>query len=418
MASGMNEEQIRKDKPIEEGYNPRPLIFVAVALAIVGFFFFISHRYFSLARPIDGSVWGEFGDFIGGVIGTIIAYISIRLLVATLNTQTYGNAITKEAADLSSSESKLQRLNANFQMLLGLYQKALANFDTASQEAEARGGLLYLKSKKDAIIGAFNNIEDNYGLRNQAAIKCFNDFYIENRQVASIYFRIIYRILELVFQADIDTEDKAKYAKMLRCQLSEEELFFIRYNAMTPNGANMRKYLNQFNMMKHLPELSILEFKCRDKQGILPKDKSQMISSLIGLRKDLIKRDKYSPNHPITPLLSNYEMNSVMSEDRHRFEFSIKRPSVNLPADLNQNESFNKFTFEELKSFILDFITELFTCYNFCEYQSATEIDLNDESIAENGVDIIKIIVSSRGPQKKLYLYIDLFSKPTEEYDS
>ena len=143
-----------------------------------------------------------------------------------------------------------------------------------------------------------------------------------------------------------------------------------------------------------------------------------MISSLIGLRKDLIKRDKYSPNHPITPLLSNYEMNSVMSEDRHRFEFSIKRPSVNLPADLNQNESFNKFTFEELKSFILDFITELFTCYNICEYQSATEIDLNDESIAENGIDIIKIIVSSRGPQKKLYLYIDLFSKPTEEYDS
>ena len=96
----------------------------------------------------------------------------------------------------------------------------------------------------------------------------------------------------------------------------------------------------------------------------------------------------------------------------------IKRPSVNLPADLNQNESFNKLTFEELKSFMCDFITELFTCYNFCEYQSATDLDLNDESIAENGVDTIKIIVSPQEPQKKLYLYIDLFSKPTEGYDS
>lgn len=417
MASGMNEENVNKEQ-YEERYNPRPLILVAVFLAILGFFFFISHRYFSLAKPIDGSVWGEFGDFIGGVIGTIIAYISIRLLVATLNTQALGNIIAKETADRSLYETKLQRLNTNFQMMLEQYRKTLDKFNANDGNQNAIKGLEFLKRRMNEITEDFNNDNENYHVRNTEAVKAFNDFYIDNRPVASVYFRIIYRLLELIFTSPIESEDQAVFAKMLRCQLSEEELFFIRYNAMTPNGANMRKYLNQFNMMKHLPELSILEFKCRDKQGLLPKDKSQMISSLIGLRKDLIKRDKYSPNHPITPLLPNYETNSVMSEDRHRFEFSIKRPSVNLPADLNQNESFNKLTFEELKSFFLDFITELFTCYNFCEYQSATDIDLNDESIAENGVDTIKIIVSSRGPQKKLYLYIDLFSKPTEEYDS
>ena len=417
MASGMNEENLNEEQ-YEERYNPRPLILVAVFLAILGFFFFISHRYFSLAKPIDGAVWGEFGDFIGGVIGTIIAYISIRLLVATLNTQALGNIIAKETANRNLYETKLQRLNTNFQMMLEQYKKTLDKFNANDRNQNAPKGLDYLKKRVKGIYNRYNCNDENYHVRNTDAIKAFNDFYIANRAVASVYFRIIYRLLELIFTSTIESEDQAVFAKMLRCLLSEEELFFIRYNAMTPNGANMRKYLNQFNMMKHLSELSILEFKYRDKQGILSKDKSQMISSLIGLRKDLIKRDKYSPNHPITPLLSNYEMNSVMSEDRHRFEFSIKRPSVNLPADLNHNESFNKFTFEEFKSFILDFITELFTCYNFCEYQSTTEIDLNDESIAENGVDTIKIIVSSRGQQKKLYLYIDLFSKPTEEYDS
>ena len=417
MASGMNEENVNKEQ-LEERYNPRPLILVAVFLAILGFFFFISHRYFSLAKPIDGSVWGEFGDFVGGVIGTIIAYISIRLLVATLNTQALGNIIAKETADRSLYETKLQRLNANFQMMLEQYRKTLDKFNANDRNQNAPKGLDYLKKRMAGIYNRYNCNDENYRVRNADAIKAFNGFYIANRAVASVYFRIIYRLLELIFTSPIESEDQAVFAKMLRCQLSEEELFFIRYNAMTPNGANMRKYLNQFNMMKHLPELSILEFKCRDKQGLQPKDKSQMISSLIGLRKDLIKRDKYAPNHPITPLLSNYDMNSVMSEDRHRFEFIIARPSVNLPADLNQNESFNKLTFEELKSFMCDFITELFTCYNFCEYQSATDIDLNDESIAENGVDTIKITVSPREPQKKLYLYIDLFSKPTEGYDS
>ena len=414
----MNEEQIRKDKPIEEGYNPRPLIFVAVALAIVGFSFFISHRYFSLARPIDGSVWGEFGDFIGGVIGTIIAYISIRLLVATLNTQTYGNAITKEAADLSSSESKLQRLNANFQMLLGLYQKALANFDTASQEAEAHGGLLYLKSKKDAIIGAFNNIEDNYGLRNQAAIKCFNDFYIENRQVASVYFRIIYRILELVFQADIDTEDKAKYAKMLRCQLSEEELFFIRYNAMTSNGANMRKYLNQYNMMKHLPEVELLEFKKHANAALTSADTSQMISSLIKLRKNLITRDKWEANSPITPIHQGYTIESSMNAERNLYTLTMRRASVNLPSEINNKVSFDKLSLEELTRFMYDFAIELFTCYNFCEYQKIEDIRVESHQATENGQDTINITVTPIDPQKKLHLYIDRDPETSEEDDS
>lgn len=411
----MKDEQIRKDKLIEERYNPRPLILVAVALATVGFFFFISHRYFSLARPIDGSVWGEFGDFIGGVIGTIIAYISIRLLVATLNTQAYGNAITKDAADLSLAESKLQRLNANFQMLLGLYQKALANFNTASQEHETHEGLLYLKSKKDAIIGAFDNTEDNYGLRNKSAIKCFNDFYIENRQVASVYFRIIYRMLELIFEADIDTEDKAKYAKMLRCQLSEEELFFIRYNAMTYNGANMRKYLNQYNMMKHLPEVALLEFKKHAKAALTSADTSQMISSLIGLRKELIKRDKWAPNSSITPIHEGYTIECSMNAERNLYTLTLKRASVNLPV--NNKESFDKLTLDELSYFIHDFIIELFTCYNFCTYQSFEDITVNATPGSENGQDTIVVTVAPVDSQKKLHLYIDRDPQTSEEYD-
>ena len=249
MASGINQENVRMVKPLEERYNPKPLIMVAVALTIIGFFFFISHRYFSLTKPIDGSVWGEFGDFIGGVIGTIIAYISIRLLVATLNTQAYGNNITKEAADLSLYESKLQQLSADFKMMLDLYHTTLAKFNADDTTPGAPSGLEFLIRKKNTIVDRYTSPDNSYKARNEAAIKMFNDFYAENRQVASVYFRIIYRLLELIFMADIESEDKAKFAKMLRCQLSEEELFYIRYNAMTNNGTNIRKYLNQYNLL-------------------------------------------------------------------------------------------------------------------------------------------------------------------------
>ena len=41
-----------------------------------------------LSHPIfSHETWGVLGDFIGGVLGTFIAYISVRLLVKTLHHQ-------------------------------------------------------------------------------------------------------------------------------------------------------------------------------------------------------------------------------------------------------------------------------------------------------------------------------------------
>ncbi len=413
----MSNEQIKRDQPLEERYNPKPLIGVAVALSIIGFLFFISHRYYSMAKPIDGSVWGEFGDFIGGVIGTIIAYISIRLLVATLNTQAHGNSVTKEAADLSLYESKLQRLYSNFKMMLELYHCKLAEFNKDDNTPNALKGLDFLKIKKDAIFDTFNSPDNSYQLRNEEAVKKFSDFYAENRPVASVYFRIIYRLLEMIFQAEIESEDKAKFAKMLRCQLSEEELFFIRYNAMTNNGVNMRMLLNQYNMMKHLPELSLPEFKGHVKEGLNLKDKNQMISSMIDIRKVLLKRDKYEPNAVIAPIHKGYKLESKMTADRHRYTMTLKRPVVDEAAGADNQESFDKFTLEELADFMKDFVVELFTCYNFCEYQMIEDIRVESHQATENGQDTINITVTPIDPQKKLHLYIDKDPETSEEYD-
>ena len=415
MASGMNNEQVKKDNPLEERYNPKPLIVVAVALSIIGFFFFVSHRYYSVAKPIDGSVWGEFGDFIGGVIGTIIAYISIRLLVATLNTQAKGNDVTKEAADLSLYESKLQRLYSNFKMMLELYHSKLAEFNKDDNSPHAFKGLDFLKRKKDAIIDTYNSPENSYTTRNKEAVKLFSDFYAENRPVASVYFRIIYRLLEMIFRAEIESEDKAKFAKMLRCQLSEEELFFIRYNAMTNNGSNMRKLLNQYNMMKHLPEFSLPEFKGHVKYRLNLKDKNQMISSMIDLRKVLLKRDKYSPNAAIAPIHTGYEIESKMNADRHLYTLTLKRPVVVEAAGAENHESFDKLTVEELTDFMKDFVIELFTSYNFCEYQKIGDIRVESHPTTENGHDTINITVTSIDPHKKLHLYIDKDPETSEE---
>lgn len=45
---------------------------------------FSLNREFDNEYPIDNGLFGTYGDFIGGVVGTIIAFYSAFLLVKTL----------------------------------------------------------------------------------------------------------------------------------------------------------------------------------------------------------------------------------------------------------------------------------------------------------------------------------------------
>lgn len=401
--------QLSQERVFEERYNPRPLIYVAVAITAIGFLFFACHRIYSLAKPIDGSLWGEFGDFTGGVVGTIIAYISIRLLVATLNTQTESNTIAKDTMRRNIEASTLQQLNTNFEMMINIYREALERF----QDNAGQNGAAWLKSQMDAIYAAYNSQSLSYQERNKEAVQKFERFYIDHRAEASVYFRIVYRILELIFYADILSEDKAYFSKMFRCQISEEELFFIRYNAMTPNGRNIRKYLNQYNILKHLPEISILEFKRHIDGKFIDAQKSQLISYMIGLRKTLIRRDKWSPDYELMPIGNTYTLHSEMNETRSTFKFRIERPVVVQGQQVNGLPGvFNEFSANELSDYFCDFITELFTTYTFCEYQKPEEIEVVPSANIEEGKDIIEIVVRSLIQDRPLYLYKENVPNP------
>lgn len=64
---------------------------------------------FSFSAPIDTTIWGQFGDFIGGTLGTIFSLISVMLVVWTFKTQ--------------NKTSETQRFNDLFFELIKLYQE-------------------------------------------------------------------------------------------------------------------------------------------------------------------------------------------------------------------------------------------------------------------------------------------------------
>lgn len=76
-------QNIRKEK-WESQLNFLEIL--ALIICCISLVFFLWKREYNL-NAISADVWGQFGDFIGGIIGTLIAYISVRLLVKTLKAQ-------------------------------------------------------------------------------------------------------------------------------------------------------------------------------------------------------------------------------------------------------------------------------------------------------------------------------------------
>jgi uncharacterized membrane protein len=63
------------------------LIFAGLALTVITTILFFFNRSYSKDQSIDSAVFGQYGDIIGGLVGTVVALVSFLLLYETLNEQ-------------------------------------------------------------------------------------------------------------------------------------------------------------------------------------------------------------------------------------------------------------------------------------------------------------------------------------------
>lgn len=217
--------------------------------------FCIHLPWFVWANAIDTSKWGTFGDFIGGVLGTACAYISLRLLVKNLKEQEKSNDYLRESNNRSSEVSELQLVHEDISTLLESYNRVINTYKISDDSI----GQKAIKDIATEILNSYNeDNNDQIEKRIEEARKLFDEKYIIHRDSMSVHFRLLYQIFQIIWLSDIKGEKKAMLSKMLRSQFTEHELLLLRYNCLTSNGKKMRFYVNQFNLLKHLPITRLL----------------------------------------------------------------------------------------------------------------------------------------------------------------
>lgn len=362
---------------------------------------------------VDQELLGTLGDFVGGVAGTIVAIISTILLISTFWQQ---QKVTKS----DDEESKIKRFNVLFFELLHLYQSEvnelcgerertikIEEVDNSRQRRVHKEHSSY--NNKDFFDEEKLDIQESY----KASIKSFEGsrkrviedymrFYTKYRSKIAAYYRTLYRVYELIDKTDlIDNDHKRQYAKIIRAQLTESELFFIRYNARTLYGKPFIEYINKYNTLKHLPVFELLEFKnwwgrmCKiDQEGI-----NMIYFTILKALKDLYKN--YDKNKDAR--ISLWPNNA--SKCKYHFDIYCKKRydialllTIDNDIQLCEDEyrGFTKLTSQQIQQLLECFLKEIFIYSNFSKFNDKNDLEVSSiPIITDNNKTIIRSYIKN-----------------------
>lgn len=334
-----------------------------------------------LTNPIFlHETWGVFGDFIGGVLGTFIAYISVRLLVKTLYHQIEANKETSKINRETAIVYKLQQFNEQFNILFNLYQNALRAYKTSDVNGGAELSSIVMQFKEH---GNTSVKSDSYNIRQQIALDIFKDLYVTYHSVASVHFRLLYRIFQLIDDADIPDKNKTDISKIMRCQLSADEMLLLRYNAIASYGEKMRIYINRYNLLKHLPLLSLLELSYLSTK-LNEVQRHSINTEVIKWRKQtkgLLLKNKKAPESFNENYSEKYSVKTTISADNSYFKIELTKKACKKyeASDTNISKALDMFTNDELKCLLQDYVSELFLYSNFAIYNNRSDLKISPE---------------------------------------
>lgn len=224
-----------------------------VCFIIFGLVFGWQHSFFVFEQQADSELLGQYGDFVGGILGTIFALISIYFVYKTFYQQLRSFQRQNRTFLAQQQATELQRFNDLFATLSNLLEQTEQRLNTSINA----NFFDYYKNKLQV---NYQPQKTYSKCRNQARLDYWS-VYASHKTYLAIYFRTLYRIFDLIDNGKISEENKIEYAKIMRAQLTESQLFFLRYNAMSPLGHKFTTYINKYNILKHLPIFELLEFK-------------------------------------------------------------------------------------------------------------------------------------------------------------
>ncbi len=245
-------------------------LLMGIAAACVVLFSYYGKFGGMLSKHHD--VWGQFGDFVGGSLNPLFAFLSFVALLMTLLIQnkelTISSDELKKSTEALTQQSKaldLQNFERTFFELVRLHHElvngivdieARINFsdtDRFRRETIKHQGRECFSRFYGAIgryYGNFFDEEDKSKTIQGRIEEAYNKFVSGEKNPIDHYFRNLYHIFKFIDGSDVN--HKSWYASIVRAQLSNSELCLLFYNALLPQNINFKKIIEKYALLENM----------------------------------------------------------------------------------------------------------------------------------------------------------------------
>ena len=359
---------------------------IIIWFLIRGFFY---EKFISTEENINLTNSAQVGDFIGGFVGTVFTLVGILLLYETLSLQ-------RQEFSESRKVFIRQQFDNSFFELLRLYKENVQQLKCYSYiGGEALIGKDFFEHQQKLM--GINFVPTNRLSKNRKnSVIDFQKTYVNHENYLSTYFRTLYRLYALIDNSEIEEVDRVNYSKILRAQLSYSELFFIRYNAMTEQGRRSTYYINKYNVLKHLSNFELLEFKDWwsklddfEKNGlgtIFKEIKAVLVTFLTDNKNDIISRKFQN---------GRYEF-ILESSNKNYFTLNFRKDNSQPSCYIDISNGLNKLTIVEIENLIKCILKDFIIVNNFNEYNNRRDLDFYYDVTNSNNIDDVKVGVRNK----------------------
>lgn len=349
------------------------LLFLAVVIFLVAIVVFLwaDKSRFDFDNPIKFEKFGTFGDFIGGVVGTVFAFLNVHLLIKTIGLQNNANSQSEKSYANVQMTENVRTMDTQINSLLSLYNSIVESISFHNKHGKEG-----LETVANYIL-SYSTKAGSTDYSDKQAIKAFEVVYASIRDKLAVYFRVIYRMLCVLHQADIDNKVRYNYAKMLRSQFTESELFLLRYNALTYNGKNMQEQILAFNLLKHLPAsklFNLYPFFCYLNNDFANHLDVMLYDFRKGLEKTFIYGNQIDETVHFQTNIPNLSLAYKVFPDRRALDivFHVNRDIQ--PESGNIERAIAKYSDLDIKRFFKSFLLEIFSKSMFQIYIKEYEL--------------------------------------------
>lgn len=251
----------------DSGYLPSNLqsafrLSVILGLTIIAFYFIRFSESFSK----DEATWGQFGDYIGGILNPLFSMIGIYALLHTIKLQSKELHESTEqlknsaiALDLQNNVLVRQQFENTFFQLFEVFNQLVKNMlltTLKDKKNYGREGINKVYFQRIKFVLYSNSTRKNI---EKSELKDI-EFLLKSLKInveLSAYFRTLYSIIKFVDNSQLPFEDKKFYTNLVRAQLTDAELGLLFYNCLCLPKYEQSKFIPliiRYDLLEYLQD--------------------------------------------------------------------------------------------------------------------------------------------------------------------